>query len=183
MKEAEAAVDPRGAGRRHTTCTRPSAKPRFRRVHAGALPSGGVGGTRKGVKCLHAHLAWFLVGGDDPVGSLGCRALGIDRNAYEEGVEERMAAAGAATVAAIDCGTNSTRLLSRRRQLDPQPADADHPSRRGCGSAGELQGAGDQPNARCLRGVPEAMAAAGVVAGLPWPRRPYGTPANAAGHS
>ncbi|MDE3008172.1 MAG: DUF501 domain-containing protein [Acidobacteriota bacterium] len=33
-------------------------------------PSGGVGGTRVGVKCLHAHLANFLVHGDDPVGEL-----------------------------------------------------------------------------------------------------------------
>jgi hypothetical protein len=36
--------------------------------HQGPRPSGGVGGTRTGVKCLHAHYAWFLVGGDDPVG-------------------------------------------------------------------------------------------------------------------
>lgn len=35
---------------------------------AGPRPSGGVGGTRKGVKCLHAHLAWHLAGADDPVG-------------------------------------------------------------------------------------------------------------------
>ena len=34
----------------------------------GPRPGGGVGGTRRGVKCLHAHYAWFLVGGDDPVG-------------------------------------------------------------------------------------------------------------------
>jgi hypothetical protein len=34
----------------------------------GPRPSGGVGGTRTGVKCLHAHYAWFLAGGDDPVG-------------------------------------------------------------------------------------------------------------------
>jgi uncharacterized protein len=34
----------------------------------GHRPSGGVGGTRRGVKCLHAHYAWFLAGGDDPVG-------------------------------------------------------------------------------------------------------------------
>jgi uncharacterized protein len=34
------------------------------------LASGGVGGTRVGVKCLHAHLANFLVGADDPVGAL-----------------------------------------------------------------------------------------------------------------
>ncbi len=36
--------------------------------HAGPSPAGGVGGTRRGVKCLHAHYAWFLAGGDDPVG-------------------------------------------------------------------------------------------------------------------
>jgi uncharacterized protein len=36
--------------------------------HTGPRPSGGVGGTRKGVKCLHAHYAWFLAGGADPVG-------------------------------------------------------------------------------------------------------------------
>ncbi|MHB8466046.1 MAG: DUF501 domain-containing protein [Acidimicrobiales bacterium] len=34
----------------------------------GPRPSGGVGGTRVGVKCLHAHYAWYLSGGDDPVG-------------------------------------------------------------------------------------------------------------------
>jgi hypothetical protein len=33
-------------------------------------PSGGVGGTRRGVKCLHAHLAAYLGGIDDPVGAL-----------------------------------------------------------------------------------------------------------------
>jgi hypothetical protein len=37
-------------------------------AHDGPAPSGGVGGTAKGVKCLHAHYAWFLAGGDDPVG-------------------------------------------------------------------------------------------------------------------
>jgi hypothetical protein len=36
--------------------------------HTGPKPSGGVAGTRRGVKCLHAHYAWFLAGGDDPVG-------------------------------------------------------------------------------------------------------------------
>jgi hypothetical protein len=36
--------------------------------HCGPRPEGGVGGTRRGVKCLHAHYAWFLAGGDDPVG-------------------------------------------------------------------------------------------------------------------
>jgi hypothetical protein len=37
-------------------------------AHTGPRPSGGVGGTRQGVKCLHAHYAWYLAGGDDPVG-------------------------------------------------------------------------------------------------------------------
>lgn len=36
--------------------------------HTGPRPTGGVGGTRTGVKCLHAHFAWFLAGGEDPVG-------------------------------------------------------------------------------------------------------------------
>jgi uncharacterized protein len=36
--------------------------------HVGPRPSGGVGGTRIGTKCLHAHYAYFLAGGADPVG-------------------------------------------------------------------------------------------------------------------
>ncbi|HEY5263286.1 MAG TPA: DUF501 domain-containing protein [Acidimicrobiales bacterium] len=36
----------------------------------GAQARGGVGGTREGVKCLHAHLANYLVGASDPVGEL-----------------------------------------------------------------------------------------------------------------
>lgn len=39
-------------------------------------PSGGVGGTRVGVKCLHAHLAYYLAVGDDPVGALVARDVG-----------------------------------------------------------------------------------------------------------
>lgn len=35
---------------------------------SGPAPFGGVGGTRRGVKCLHTHYAWYLAGGDDPVG-------------------------------------------------------------------------------------------------------------------
>ena len=38
-------------------------------THRGPRPSGGVGGSRAGVKCLHAHYAWHLAGGDDPVGA------------------------------------------------------------------------------------------------------------------
>jgi hypothetical protein len=42
----------------------------------GPRPSGGVGGTRIGVKCLHAHYAWHLAGGDDPVGRWVAEELG-----------------------------------------------------------------------------------------------------------
>ena len=45
--------------------------------HSGARPSGGVGGTRQGVKCLHAHLAWWLTGADDPVGEWTARQIGL----------------------------------------------------------------------------------------------------------
>lgn len=43
--------------------------------HDGPRPSGGVGGTRVGVKCLHAHFAWWLAGGDDAVGEWTAKRL------------------------------------------------------------------------------------------------------------
>ena len=46
---------------------------------AGPRPSGGVGGTRQGVKCLHAHLAWWLAGGDDVVGAWVAGRLHLTR--------------------------------------------------------------------------------------------------------
>jgi uncharacterized protein len=49
--------------------------------HVGPAPHGGVGGTRQGVKCLHAHYAWFLAGGDDPVGAWVARQLTGQPNA------------------------------------------------------------------------------------------------------
>ena len=50
--------------------------------HVGPRPYGGVGGTREGCKCLHAHYAWHLVGGDDPVGRwIDARlAAAVDQN-------------------------------------------------------------------------------------------------------
>jgi hypothetical protein len=50
----------------------------------GPRPHGGVAGTRQGVKCLHAHVAWHLVGGDDPVGRWAVERLreaGVDLDA------------------------------------------------------------------------------------------------------
>jgi hypothetical protein len=64
---AEAAVDPDVLAAAHARY----AAERDRDLphdHTGPRPSGGVGGTRTGVKCLHAHWAWHLAGGDDPVG-------------------------------------------------------------------------------------------------------------------
>ena len=60
---------------------------------------GGVAGTRTGVKCLHAHYAYHLAGGSDPVGAW-----------VSERVEPVHEPAGG-RVAVIDQGTNSIRLL------------------------------------------------------------------------
>jgi hypothetical protein len=67
VRQAEAAVDPVALAAAHDcyAAERDAALPPD---HAGPRPTGGVGGTRRGVKCLHAHYAWHLAGGDDPVG-------------------------------------------------------------------------------------------------------------------
>jgi hypothetical protein len=45
--------------------------------HEGPQPTGGVAGTRRGVKCLHAHLANYLCGHFDPVGELVAADLSL----------------------------------------------------------------------------------------------------------
>ena len=67
VRRAEAAVDPNDLADAHLRYAdeRDAAIPDG---HAGHRPTAGVGGTRRGVKCLHAHYAWHLAGGDDPVG-------------------------------------------------------------------------------------------------------------------
>ncbi len=66
VRAAEAAVDASELAAAHARY----ATERDAEIPAGAehRPTGGVGGTRQGVKCLHAHYAWHLAGGDDPVG-------------------------------------------------------------------------------------------------------------------
>ena len=67
VRAAEAEVDPvalADAHRRYAAERDAAIRP----DHQGHRPTGGVGGTRVGVKCLHAHYAWHLAGGDDPVG-------------------------------------------------------------------------------------------------------------------
>lgn len=67
VREAEAAVDRDALQAAHDryAAERDALLPGG---HGGPRPSGGVGGTRQGVKCLHAHYAYHLAGGDDPVG-------------------------------------------------------------------------------------------------------------------
>jgi hypothetical protein len=67
VRAAEAAINPADVAAAHAryAAERDAALPPD---HAGPRPSGGVAGTRKGVKCLHAHYAWHLAGGDDPIG-------------------------------------------------------------------------------------------------------------------
>jgi hypothetical protein len=67
VRQAEAAIPPADVADAHAryATERDAALPIG---HAGPRPTGGVGGTREGVKCLHAHYAWYLAGGDDPVG-------------------------------------------------------------------------------------------------------------------
>jgi len=67
VRAAEADVDP-GALRAAHAAYAAERDAAIDPAHTGPKPSGGVGGTRRGVKCLHAHYAWFLAGGDDPVG-------------------------------------------------------------------------------------------------------------------
>jgi exopolyphosphatase / guanosine-5'-triphosphate,3'-diphosphate pyrophosphatase len=71
----------------------------------GAERWGGVGGTERGLKCLHAHYAHYLAGGPDLVGAWV--ATQIDEvNLHYEKPARRMAA--------VDLGTNSIRLLVAR---------------------------------------------------------------------
>ncbi len=66
VQRAEAEIDPRAIEDAHLRY----AAERDEAVGPtdGPRPSGGVAGTRQGVKCLHAHYAWHLAGGIDPVG-------------------------------------------------------------------------------------------------------------------
>ena len=61
---------------------------------------GGIGGSRLGVKCLHAHYAHHLAGGVNPVGAW-----------VAERIEPVHPEARPGRVAAVDQGTNSCRLL------------------------------------------------------------------------
>jgi len=74
-------------------------------LHPGAQAWGGVGGAARGVKCLHAHYAYYVGGGRDPIG------VWVAARLREHPVHLEKAAR---RVAAVDLGTNSIRLLVAR---------------------------------------------------------------------
>ncbi len=71
--------------------------------HVGPRPAGGVGGTRQGVKCLHAHFAWYLAGAEDPVGTLVAEMLDVSRSEFvAELPSERFASMITANPSGVD---------------------------------------------------------------------------------
>jgi len=78
------------------------------RLQPGSRDWGGVGGTRRGLKCLHAHYANHLAGGDDVVGAWVAER--VEPIHAEAPVGER--------VAVIDQGTHSCRLLVVEQRTD-----------------------------------------------------------------
>ena len=78
----------------------------------GAGAWGGVGGERAGMKCLHAHYAYHLAGGDDAVGRWAADRIEPVHSEEPPG-----------RVAAIDQGTNSTRLLMLEPTDDGDPIE------------------------------------------------------------
>lgn len=84
-------------------------------LHPGAEAWGGVGGAAAGVKCLHAHYAYHLAGGRDPIGAWAAGRLAGEPIHYEKPGRR---------VAAIDLGTNSIRLLvARFPEGESEPTD------------------------------------------------------------
>lgn len=111
VNQAEAEIDPTMIARAHRqyAIERDAIIPLS---HTGPRPHGGVGGTRTGVKCLHAHYGWWLAGGDDPVGAWVAKKLATDITKYV--ITARIQRSNQQLihpVAAIDIGTNSTNLL------------------------------------------------------------------------
>jgi hypothetical protein len=96
VNAAEAAVDPDELAAAHAryAALRDAMIPAD---HVGPRPTGGVGGTRAGVKCLHAPWAWHLAGGDDPIGRW-----------IAERIDDAQPAA--VTAVLVDIGAESIRL-------------------------------------------------------------------------
>ena len=89
VRAAEADVDPAALAAAHR-----AVRGRARRRHPRSAtpargPFGGVGGTRRGVKCLHAHYAYWLAGGADPVGEWVAARLDCDGRRRRRPVSRR----------------------------------------------------------------------------------------------
>jgi len=112
VRQAEAAVDPEALAAAHARygASRDALLPAG---HVGPRPMGGVGGTHQGVKCLHAHLAWWLAGGEDPVGDWTARQLGVARPEEPRRAEQ---SPGHGTATAT---TTAARRTVRRRSGEP----------------------------------------------------------------
>jgi hypothetical protein len=102
--------------------------------HAGPRPSGGVGGTRTGVKCLHAHWAWHLAGGDDPVGTWIEQRLADDLVTAATGAPSVELAQTATTVRLGD-GAEMSIPWGARNLTERWLADADPPRPEGLTNA------------------------------------------------
>jgi hypothetical protein len=126
---AEAAVDPDELAAAHAryAAERDALIPPD---HVGPRPYGGVGGTRTGVKCLHAHWAWHLAGGDDPVGRWIAARLAEDADRGLHG-RVRVSIASEETLfelpgggrARIPCGADNLTARWLRESDPPHPAD------------------------------------------------------------
>ncbi len=97
VNAAEAAIDPALIAEAHAryAAERDADLPPD---HVGPRPFGGVAGTRVGVKCLHAHWAWHLAGGDDPVGRWIENELAVAQSSPQL-AEENMPGGGVINVA------------------------------------------------------------------------------------
>jgi len=107
IKELSARFDADPAFRSEVEAAHAEAAARRDTQEPGAGAWGGVGGTRRGLKCLHAHYANHLDGAEDAVGGW-----------VAERVEPPHGAAPEEVVAAIDQGTNSSRLSVLARMGD-----------------------------------------------------------------
>lgn len=80
VRAAEAAADPAAVAAAHAAYAA-ERDAVIDPARGGPRPFGGVAGTRRGVKCLHAHFAYWLAGGDDPVGAWVAERLAEEDNA------------------------------------------------------------------------------------------------------
>lgn len=125
VRRAEAEIDPAAiadAHRRYAAERDGALDP----DRAGPVPTGGVGGTQQGIKCLHAHYAWFLAGGDDPVGRWVAEQL--RGSSDSAGPSELAVAVDAATTTFRHAGGDTVVPLGPATLVERELRDADPPN-------------------------------------------------------